>query len=95
LARVEGCYFLLAELRRVNAGSCQDPQTGIKIGRLLISEKTREQYSTLEETLAIRERHLKRTLGEIKRATDLEDLSQVEARAASAYFRHFKKIKIR
>jgi CRISPR-associated protein Cas1 len=73
----------------------KDPQTRIKIGRLLISEKTREQYNTLEETLGIREPHLRRTLGEIKRATDLEDLLQIEARAAAAYFRHFKGIEIR
>jgi len=73
----------------------RDPQTRIKIGRLLISEKTREQYSTLEEILDIREPHLKRTLGEIKRATDMVELLQIEARAASAYFRHFKEIKIR
>jgi CRISPR-associated endonuclease Cas1 len=67
----------------------------VEIGKLLISEKAREQYSTLEETLGIREPHLKRTLREIKRATDLEELLQIEARAASAYFRHFGEIKIR
>jgi CRISPR/Cas system-associated endonuclease Cas1 len=45
--------------------------------------------------LGIRETYLKRTLGEIERATVIEELLQIEARAASAYFRHFKEIKIR
>ena len=73
----------------------QDPQTRMKIARLLISEKTREQYRTLAETLGIREPYLQRTLKEIERAIDTEELLQIEGRAASAYFRHFKKVKIR
>ena len=80
----------LAQLR-----ASQDPQSRIKIARLLISEKTREQYRTLAETLGIREPYLKRTLKEIERATDTEELLQIEARAASAYFRHFRRVKIR
>jgi CRISPR-associated protein Cas1 len=80
----------LAQIRAV-----QDPRMRAEIGKLLPSEKIREQYDTLEAALGIRETYLKGTLGEIKRAKDIEELLQIEARAASAHFRHFREIKIR
>lgn len=73
----------------------QDSQVRIEIARLLISEKTREQYRALAETLGIREPYLHRTLTEIEWAVDTQELLQIEARAAAAYFRHFRRIKIR
>ena len=82
--------YALAQMR-----AAQDANARVKVGRVLVSMKVREQLGMLEGVLGVREPYLDRLLGELERAKDTEDLLRIEARAASRYFGHLRGIKIR